>query len=259
MHWVDRYLIPSLCKWHSPSVLHARVSESRLRLQKCHLDSWHFGLLQSWSWRVLAEGSTSQQNNTAHIYIPLYPVPNELYRIGPAWLVLLSGTHISICSTWAGKERKGWVAEPLSHLHLRVWLHTAGSNRVRSARAVCGRRLVTGSVSSFCLSLHFGGSWNMWTAWTQKHRLVYCWHVHRDKLMQFRGFYVAFVLKFYSHFKIDLILVGKYSMSLNCVLDGISKKKKEKSQTYDLSFDSWPHHRDRLRSVPNKQRCTHKP
>lgn len=56
--------------------------------------------------------------------------------------------------------------------------------------------------------------------------------------MQFRGFYVAFVLKFYSHFKIDLILVGKYSMSLNCVLDGISKKKKEKSQTYDLSFDS---------------------
>lgn len=48
---------------------------------------------------------TIQQNHKTvpAISTSLRPISNELYRIGPAWLVSLTGTHISICSTWAGR------------------------------------------------------------------------------------------------------------------------------------------------------------
>lgn len=61
--------------------------------------SRHFGLFVGSD-----EAPPSLQCCTVHTYIALSLVPNELYRIGPAWLVSLTGTHISICSTWAGRE-----------------------------------------------------------------------------------------------------------------------------------------------------------
>lgn len=67
-----------------------------------------FWPLQSWSecvWR--RPYITTQPTLTS----PCPLVPNELYRIGLAWLVLLTGTHISICSTWAGRgDRLGGSA-----------------------------------------------------------------------------------------------------------------------------------------------------
>lgn len=83
---------------HSYSNMKSQSNSNKSKI----LNNTHF-CLYSHGLRVLKEGPTLQQNNTAHTYIALSLVPNELYRIGPAWLVLLTGTHISICSTWAGR------------------------------------------------------------------------------------------------------------------------------------------------------------
>lgn len=87
--------------------------------------------------------SYNTKTRPTHTSIAPSLVPNELYRIGPAWLVLLTGTHISICSTWASRgDRLGGSA--VFSVTSESFTATASSNSKSSQlclRSACGRQL----------------------------------------------------------------------------------------------------------------------